>query len=228
VKYPNSKWTLPPLATAVLAVLMMLASALGTGRLSEAQPSSPPAGDLASFSVLAPIDAHVHLYKDDPAFSALMQRLNLRILDICVIDDRDPYFKGLEPQRGDALKVVHSTGGRAVLCTTFSPYEFEEPGFAQRTIRQLDADFAKGAIAVKIYKVMGMEMKSKAGKRSSLLGCGLDDRDRSRRQRRASRGTLVQFAETSREQERASYPHGTLHPNASIHQSGQTRRNSQP
>jgi len=50
------------------------------------------------------------------------------------------------------------------MCTTFSPYEFEEPGFAQRTIHQLDADFAAGAIAVKIYKVMGMEMKSKAGK----------------------------------------------------------------
>jgi predicted TIM-barrel fold metal-dependent hydrolase len=54
--------------------------------------------------------------------------------------------------------------GRAVLCTTFSPYEFEQPGFAERTIGQLDSDFKAGAIAVKIYKVMGMEMKSKAGK----------------------------------------------------------------
>jgi predicted TIM-barrel fold metal-dependent hydrolase len=164
VKFPNPKWTLPSLSTAVLAVLMLLASSLDTGRLSEAQTGQLPAGDLASFSVLAPIDAHAHLYKDDSAFSALMERLKLRILDICVIDNRDPYYKGLEPQRSDALKVVLGTGGRAVLCTTFSPYEFEEPGFAQRTIRQLDADFAKGAIAVKIYKVMGMEMKSKAGK----------------------------------------------------------------
>jgi predicted TIM-barrel fold metal-dependent hydrolase len=164
VKFPNSIWALPSLARAVPAVLMALASSLVTGRLCQAQPGPPPAGDLTSFSSMAAIDAHVHLYKDDPAFGALMQRLKLRILDICVIDDRDPYYKGLEPQRGDVLKVVHHTGGRAVLCTTFSPYEFEEPGFAQRTIRQLDADFAKGAIAVKIYKVMGMEMKSKAGK----------------------------------------------------------------
>ncbi|HVP46618.1 MAG TPA: amidohydrolase family protein [Bryobacteraceae bacterium] len=164
MKFPNLKWTSPALTMAVLAVLMVLASLLGTGRLYEAQAGPPPAGDLADFSALAPIDAHAHLYKDDPAFGALMQRLKLRILDICVIDDRDPYYKGLEPQRSDVVKVVHSTGGRAVLCTTFSPYEFEEPGFAQRTIRQLDADFAEGAIAVKIYKVMGMEMKSKAGK----------------------------------------------------------------
>jgi predicted TIM-barrel fold metal-dependent hydrolase/DNA-directed RNA polymerase subunit H (RpoH/RPB5) len=119
---------------------------------------------LKAFAEMNPIDAHTHLYKDDPAFGALIERLNLRILDICVIDDRDPYGKGLEPQRGDVLKVVRSTGGRAVLCTTFSPYDFETPGFSQRVIRQLDQDFAAGAVAVKIYKVMGMEMKSKAGK----------------------------------------------------------------
>jgi len=159
MKSQNSKWTALSLVTALLTVSIALASALGAGPLFEAQP-----GDLASFSAVAPIDAHVHLYKDDPAFGALMQRLKLRILDICVIDDRDSYAKGLEPQRSDVLKVVHRTGGRAVLCTTFSPYKFEEPGFAQDSIRQLDADFSAGAIAVKIYKVMGMEMKSKAGK----------------------------------------------------------------
>ena len=155
MKSQTSKWTLLSLVMAVLAVSIALAS----GPLFEAQP-----GDLASFSAVGPIDAHVHLFKDDLAFDSLMRRLNLRILDICVIDDRDSYAKGLEPQRSDVLKVVHRTGGRAVLCTTFSPYKFEEPRFAQSTIHQLDADFATGAIAVKIYKVMGMEMKSKAGK----------------------------------------------------------------
>src|SRR5579862_2727505 len=151
MKSHNSGWTALSLVTVSIA--------LACGPLFEAQPD-----DLASFSALAPIDAHVHLYKDDPAFDSLMRRLNLRILDFCVIDDRDPYFKKLEPQRSDVLRVVHRTGGRSVLCTTFSPYEFEEPGFAQRTIRQLNTDFTDGAIAVKIYKVMGMEMKSKAGK----------------------------------------------------------------
>ena len=82
MKLLNSKWTLHSLEMPVLAVLMVLALSLGSGRLSEAQAGPPPAGDPASFSVLAPIDAHAHLYKDDPAFGTLMQRLNLRILDI--------------------------------------------------------------------------------------------------------------------------------------------------
>jgi predicted TIM-barrel fold metal-dependent hydrolase len=161
---PISKKTLLSLATTVLTGLILLASVLLSGSSYETKTAFPPASDLASFSALAPIDVHVHLYKDDPAFAAVLKRLNLRVLDIIVIDDRDPYGKGLEPQRSDVLKVVHVTAGRALFCTTFSPYDFEDPGFAQRTIRQLDADFAKGAIAVKIYKVMGMEMKSKAGK----------------------------------------------------------------
>jgi predicted TIM-barrel fold metal-dependent hydrolase len=160
----TSKKTLLSRATTVLTGLILLASVLLSGSSYETKAALPPAADLASFSALAPIDVHVHLYKDDPAFGAFLKRLNLRVLDIIVIDDRDPFGKGLEPQRSDVLKVLHITAGRALFCTTFSPYEFEDPRFVQRTIRQLDADFGKGAIAVKIYKVMGMEMKSKAGK----------------------------------------------------------------
>src|SRR3954469_4823339 len=151
------------LAPTVLTGLILLASVRLSGSSYETK-TDLPAADLASFSALAPMDAHVHLYKDDPAFGAFLKSLNLRVLNIIVIDDRDPFGKGLEPQRSDVLKVVHITAGRALFCTTFSPYKFEDPGFLQRTIRQLDADFADGAIAVKIYKVMGMEMKSKAGK----------------------------------------------------------------
>jgi predicted TIM-barrel fold metal-dependent hydrolase len=119
---------------------------------------------LAAFAAVGPIDAHAHIYKDDPAFNVLLERLNLRILNICVVDDRDPFYKSLKSQRDELLKVRHTTVGRAVLCTTFSPYDFESAGYADRTIRELEHDFDSGAVAVKIYKVMGMEMKSKAGK----------------------------------------------------------------
>jgi predicted TIM-barrel fold metal-dependent hydrolase len=146
----------------LLVVLPALWAGLGAGY--GAEPGASPADELAAFAALEPIDAHAHVYKDDPAVAALLERLNLRILNICVIDDRDPYAKGLEPQRSDVLKVARVTRARAVFCTTFSPYDYQTPGFSERVIRQLNADFAAGAIAVKIYKVMGMEMKSKAGK----------------------------------------------------------------
>ena len=93
-----------------------------------------------------------------------MQRLNLRILNICVIDDRDPYSKALEPQRGDVLKVARTNfqGGAGIL-QNFQPLRFRIGGVRTALDPPLYADFAAGAIAVKICKVMGMEIKSKVG-----------------------------------------------------------------
>jgi hypothetical protein len=156
-------------SVAILAGAAMVAFTPRMTSLLSAEQASKPAATsenaaLKAFAQIQPIDAHIHIYKDDPALNALIERLNLRAVNICVIDDRDLYGKGLEPQRTDVLKVRQSTKGRAAFCTTFSPYAFEEPGFSSHTIRQLNQDFDNGAVAVKIYKVMGMEMKSKAGK----------------------------------------------------------------
>jgi len=118
---------------------------------------------LKALSRLNPIDAHAHFYKSDSAFNEFLRRLNLRILNICVIDDRDPDFKGLEPQRSEVMSVFRNTSGRAAFCTTFSPYDFEVPGFSDRVNQQLDQDFSRGAIAVKIYKTIGMEITNRAG-----------------------------------------------------------------
>lgn len=149
---------------AAVAVLAVMTVSLNRSPNWAAQPAPGPDNDLAGFIGLGPIDTHIHLFNPDPRFGQLMQRLNLRGLNICVVDDRDPFYKDLDKQRDLAFKVRKITGGRAVFCTTFSPYDFDQPGFAQRAIHQLDGDFAAGAIAVKIYKVMGMEMKTRDGK----------------------------------------------------------------
>lgn len=155
-----------PFAALVAAGLLMAGARtqFGLPLSGRAAPADEQSALLEAFAKTNPIDAHIHLYKDDPAFARLMDSLNLRALDICVIDDRDPDYRGLEPQRSEVLKVRQVTHGRAAFCTTFSPYDFEQTGFSERAIRQLNHDFANGAVAVKIYKVMGMEMKSKAGR----------------------------------------------------------------
>jgi Amidohydrolase len=154
-------------------LFVLIAAAIGTGLKLSSVALAAPQSELGAteqdallkdFAQIEPVDTHTHIYKDDPKLNGLIERLNLRAVNICVIDDRDPDFKALEPQRTEVLKVRQSTRGRVAFCTTFSPYGFEEPGFSRRTIRQLNEDFARGAVAVKIYKVMGMEMKSKAGR----------------------------------------------------------------
>jgi predicted TIM-barrel fold metal-dependent hydrolase len=124
----------------------------------------PPApGDLAGFSALSPIDAHAHAFRNDPAIAALLKRLNLRILNICVVTEHGRgYDEAVQPNQ-TAREVLHSTGGRAAWCSTFDPQDFEKPGFADNSIRFLNETFAEGAVAVKIWKAIGMDLKKHDG-----------------------------------------------------------------
>jgi predicted TIM-barrel fold metal-dependent hydrolase len=160
---PKSVFAIALITTAIAAGLK-LSSTPPASQASQPPAASDETALLHAFSEILPIDAHTHIYKVDPGLSALFERLNLRTVNICVIDDRDPDYHALEPQRTEVLKVRQSTRGRAAFATTFDPYGFEQSGFAARTIRQINDDFSHGAVAVKIYKVMGMEMKNKAGK----------------------------------------------------------------
>lgn len=119
---------------------------------------------LKSFAALHPIDIHVHVFKTDPAFQAMLERLNLKLMDILVMDDTLPYRKQLQPQIDDALALVRSSHGHVVWCTTFDPYRFDSPSFTADAIHQIDRNFAEGAVAVKIWKNIGMEITDRSGK----------------------------------------------------------------
>jgi len=142
--------------------VFLFASAAGPffPSVSEEQPATP---DLSAFSALAPIDAHAHVFKNDPAFAAMLDHLNLRILDICVVDKHDRGFEQAAPQNQKAREIMHSTHGRSAWCSTFDPQEFESPDFSSRSNQLLNETFVEGAVAVKIYKNIGMELKKHDG-----------------------------------------------------------------
>jgi hypothetical protein len=118
---------------------------------------------LQDFADVHPIDAHVHVYVETPALNAFLLRNNLHFVDIVVLDDRDPFYKSFQAQYGPAQSLARGSKGHVAVCTSFSPYDFEQPGFADRAIRQLNENFKQGAVAVKIYKTIGMEIKKKDG-----------------------------------------------------------------
>ncbi len=119
--------------------------------------------ELKAFTALDPIDTHSHIFVTNPAFIAMIEKLNLHTLDIAVDDDTDPYQKDLPREIHDLRQYVAASHGHAAFCTTFDPYLFRQPGFAQAAIRQLNQNFAEGAIAVKIWKNIGMEIKGAHG-----------------------------------------------------------------
>lgn len=126
--------------------------------------AQPPRPELERFEALDPIDTHVHVFKSDPQLYTLLQRLHLHLLDICVVAGKDPGFPRLDEQISSAQAVAADSSSHISWCTTFDPFPFPSERFAADVIRQLDRDFANGAGAVKIWKNIGMELKTPDGK----------------------------------------------------------------
>lgn len=142
------------------ATLIAIAAAPASGPVTGPFSS----GELEQFRALAPIDTHTHVFAADPDFIAMLKKLNLHTLDILVVDDMETGRADLDNQRREAMAVVHASDGFVVLCTSFDPFSFQQPGYAQTVIHGLDQDFANGAIAVKIWKNVGMEIKDADGR----------------------------------------------------------------
>ncbi len=143
----------------------VLCSRLLTSALSkdDAGETFSPA-DLRAFAEIEPVDTHAHVLKDDPEFGAFLLRLHLHLLDIVVANKDDPTFPNLKSKIAAARAFVRNSRGQAVLCTTFDPFKFSNPSFASDAVRQLNEDFAQGAVAVKIWKNVGMELKDSSGR----------------------------------------------------------------
>jgi predicted TIM-barrel fold metal-dependent hydrolase len=146
------------------AGLVIMAVSLAIVLLAHQRAYALRGSALADFSSLEPIDAHTHIFHTGPAFVAMLTRLHMHVLDIMYVDDTDPYRATTQPEEEDALNFIASSKGRAELCTTFDPFRFNDPDFAAQAIRSLNKDFDRGAVAAKIWKNIGMEVKDKSGK----------------------------------------------------------------
>lgn len=119
---------------------------------------------LSEFSSLEPMDVHTHIYLGSPEFSAMLDRLHLRVLDILYVDDTDSYLRSLDTERNDALSFINSTAGHALLCATFDPFAVKDAASAKQAVAALNQDFARGAVAAKMWKNVGMEILDQSGK----------------------------------------------------------------
>lgn len=155
----------------MIGALLALASLPWVLRVSASAPLSNQKenqaaadAELKSFAALDPIDTHTHVFRNDPAFPAMLKRLHMHLVDICVFTDQQPSFPTLQAEIDAALTVTRASNGHVSFCTTFDPFTFGSPHFAADTIRQLERDSKNGAVAVKIWKNIGMELKTPDGK----------------------------------------------------------------
>ena len=141
---------------------------VSTSTAAAAESATPVSGpftaqELPQFAALDPIDTHTHAFQDAPELYAMLKRLNLHTLDITLVDNFSPDLKDLAKTRKEAWTVVHHSDGYIAMCSTFDPFKYNQPGFAENANRIINEDFSHGAVAVKIWKNVGMEIKDAKG-----------------------------------------------------------------
>ncbi len=137
--------------------LLALVSSCAAMMASAAAPAHYTMDD---FDRVPKIDVHVHLHGDLPEFLARARADNVRLLTINV-DYAD--FPAIAEQQRTAIALVHDNPDLIAFAATFPVTGFDQPGFADASLRRLDDAFAHGAIAVKVWKNIGMELRDASG-----------------------------------------------------------------
>ena len=116
---------------------------------------------MADFATVEKVDVHVHINSTDTALIDQAAADHFRLLDINV---DYPDFPPLAEQRRVAHALVAAHPERVAFAAAFSMQGWDEPGWQQHVIQELDSEFAQGAVAVKVWKNIGMEFRDAKGK----------------------------------------------------------------
>jgi predicted TIM-barrel fold metal-dependent hydrolase len=136
-----------------------VSAALALG-VSVAIPRAPvPATSAPGFEQMRKIDVHSHIYEDLPVVNALLRRIDLRVINVSV------------PATDGHLAFMHRFNAALVkahpdlfsFASTFELATRNEPDYGTRTATALDETFAAGAVMVKIWKEVGLELKQPDG-----------------------------------------------------------------
>jgi hypothetical protein len=114
------------------------------------------------FDSIEKIDAHVHINTNTPYFVQQAAADNFKLVTINLDDVNEP--PPMEEQQKFALQQVKAAPGSVAYATTFSIRHFNDAGWLQQNISYMQNSFAQGAVAVKIYKVIGMALRDKKGR----------------------------------------------------------------
>ncbi len=125
-------------------------------------PSLAPAEAPPAFEEIPKIDVHSHIFEDLPEVVEMMDRVRMRIVNVCVRGtDLDRMRQAEEMAERQQEKYGKS---RFPFASTFDLTRRDAPDYHDQVKRWLDGTFEKGAVMVKIWKEVGMEIKDRQGR----------------------------------------------------------------
>lgn len=153
----------------LMAGLVLLASCAPAARLPLNIGARPYT--MADFATVRKFDAHVHANADSDAFVAQARTDNFELLTINV-DYGD--FPAVSRQAAVAEALLKRAPQTLHYATTFSMQGWGAPGWADRVQREIAAAKAKGALAVKTWKNIGMDVRDARGRLVMIDDVGFD------------------------------------------------------
>lgn len=129
----------------------------GCGQPAPGPPQSP--SSVPAYEDLLKIDVHSHNFEDMPALNDMLRRNRVQAINVSV-----PGTDGhLERMHGIASGMARAHPDVHFFASTFDLRERYAPGWADATTKALDETFANGAVMVKIWKEVGIDLKRPDG-----------------------------------------------------------------
>ncbi|MES3019269.1 MAG: amidohydrolase family protein [Bacteroidota bacterium] len=150
-----------------LKFLVLLAILAGTQSCNQKTGEGKTQDSVANFYTLDDFDkvekydTHVHIGVEDSTFIKQAEKDNFRLLTVNVYSGPSSNIKN---KQEIALKLIEKYPDRIAYLTAFSLEGWGASDWQAKTLAYLKDSFEKGAIGVKIWKNLGMELRDKNGK----------------------------------------------------------------
>lgn len=109
---------------------------------------------------ISKIDGHLHLNSDRPALADEAEREGFELLSI---NTEVPFFPDLPRQEAITSQPPEQHAARIDYIATFSTEHWDESFWQDRAIKQIEESLNRGAVGIKVWKNIGMELKDSNG-----------------------------------------------------------------
>jgi predicted TIM-barrel fold metal-dependent hydrolase len=107
------------------------------------------------------IDSHVHLETSDDSFVEITEEYNMKLISLVT---RSVSQEEIQKEFDYAKNLHELHPGTVNFATTFSMDGFGEPDWEENTLKWLESSFNNGAVALKIWKDIGMTFRDQEGR----------------------------------------------------------------
>ena len=145
----------------LIIISVFLQQCSSTTKISFTPATAATYYSIDDFVTVEKYDTHVHINVDDTTFIKQAKADNFRLLTVNV---NPAYYPPIEEQQSIAVRLIKAFPKQIAYATTFSLDNWDSDEWQEKQLAYLKESFDKGAIAVKVWKNVGMELRDKNGK----------------------------------------------------------------